>query len=431
MPDASVLFDGVSKKFRRGIRHDSLRDLIPSSIGRLLGRARGDADLHNREFWAVREVSFEVRQGEALGIIGPNGAGKSTILKLLTRILRPTSGECRIVGRAGALIEIAGGFHPDLTGRENVYLQGAIMGMKRAEIARKFDEIVDFAGAAEFIDTQVKRYSTGMNARLGFAVAAHLDPDVLLIDEVLSVGDASFRAKCMDRMKELCRRHVPLVLISHNLAIVQELCTRAIVMDRGVVRFEGDPAYAIQQYSLIAWKDAGHEQPKSVDGIRITRVQLIDEHGHPSAIFRTLGQMRVRIDYQTPRRVRHAAIAVDIHRADGVYCASADTVADGCDLDVPAGRGHVDVVFRKLALTTGGYVGSVRILDAAGGRVYDRRNRAYPFTVISDRREGGILYLDREWSHQRSPALVTGESSPTQPETDAPEAPARRAVPLT
>ena len=239
------------------------------------GGPRGTA-LDGREFWAVRDVSFEVRAGEALGIIGPNGAGKSTILKLLTRILKPTRGQCQIRGRAGALIEIAGGFHPDLTGRENVYLQGAIMGMKRAEIARKFDEIVDFAGAGEFIDTQLKRYSTGMNARLGFAIAAHLDPDVLLIDEVLSVGDAAFRDKCMERMRELRRREVPLVLISHNLPVVQDLCSRAIVVDRGTVRFEGDPAHAIQQYRRVPWTNADPEHPPH-SAVWIARVELLDE----------------------------------------------------------------------------------------------------------------------------------------------------------
>jgi lipopolysaccharide transport system ATP-binding protein len=402
VPEPGILFNGVWKKFRRGIRHDSLRDLIPSTFRRAIGRARGQAELQAQEFWAVRDVSFEVRPGEALGIIGPNGAGKSTILKLLTRILRPTRGECRIVGRAGALIEIAGGFHPDLTGRENVYLQGAIMGMRRREIARKFDEIVDFAGAAEFIDTQVKRYSTGMNARLGFAIAAHLDPDVLLIDEVLSVGDASFRAKCMERLRELFRRHVPLVLISHNLPIVQELCTRVMVVEKGIVRFDGDPARGIQQYSVTAWKDAGSEQSNSGDGIRVSGVQLLDEHDDPGAIFRSMGTMRVRVGYEALIPIRHAAIAIDIHRADGIYCAGADTVADGHDLQELAGAGHIDLVFPKLVLAPGCYLGSARILDARSGRVYDRRDRAYPFTVISDRREGGVLYLEREWSHQRS-----------------------------
>lgn len=246
MSEPTVLFDHVWKKFCRGERHDSLRDLIPATVGRVFSRNRTKGtDLAKQEFWALRDVSFEVRPGEALGIIGPNGAGKSTILKVLTRILKPTRGQCMVRGRVGALIEVAAGFHADLTGRENVYLQGAIMGMKRVEIARKFDEIVEFAGVGEFLDTPVKRYSTGMNARLGFAIAAHLDPDVLLIDEVLSVGDAAFREKCTDRMRELFSRGVPLVFISHNLPAVLRLCTRVLVIDHGTVRYEGDPARAI------------------------------------------------------------------------------------------------------------------------------------------------------------------------------------------
>jgi lipopolysaccharide transport system ATP-binding protein len=195
-----VVFDSVWKKFRRGERHDSLRDLIPAAVRSLAGSTRED-ELQQREFWALEAVSFDVGAGEALGIIGPNGAGKSTTLKLLTRILRPTRGHCAVRGRVGALIEVAAGFHPDLTGRENIFLQGAIMGMRRAEIARKLDEIVDFAGVGDFIDTPVKRYSTGMNARLGFSIAAHLDPDVLIIDEVLSVGDSAFQDRCVRRME--------------------------------------------------------------------------------------------------------------------------------------------------------------------------------------------------------------------------------------
>src|SRR5579862_2960140 len=198
---ARIEFDQVWKKFARGELHDSLRDLVPATVRRLAGRGPARDELSGEEFWAVRDVSFEVRPGEALGILGPNGAGKSTILKLLTRILVPTRGHCAVAGRAGALIEVAAGFHPDLTGRENVFLQGAIMGMRRGEIAARFDEIVDFAGVEAFIDTPVKRYSSGMNARLGFAIAAHLNPDVLLIDEVLSVGDLAFQEKCQARMK--------------------------------------------------------------------------------------------------------------------------------------------------------------------------------------------------------------------------------------
>lgn len=226
-----VIFDGVWKKFKQGERHDSLRDLIPSAIRALAGK-NSFTDLQTEEFWAVQDVSFAVGQGEALGIIGPNGAGKSTILKLLTRILRPNRGRCAVSGRVGALIEIAAGFHPDLTGRENTYLQGALMGMTRAEVATKFDEIVEFAGISAFVDTQVKRYSSGMNARLGFSIAAHLDPDVLIIDEVLSVGDMAFQEKCLQRMRRFKNQGVTIVFVSHNLQAVTELCDRALYLNR-------------------------------------------------------------------------------------------------------------------------------------------------------------------------------------------------------
>src|SRR5215467_10550184 len=270
MSEQAVVLDNVWKKFRRGERHDSLRDLVPAAIKRL--RRNSSDEIGKEEFWAVRDVSFEVARGEAVGIIGPNGAGKSTALKLLTRILKPTRGHCHVNGRVGALIEVAAGFHPDLTGRENVYLQGAVMGMTRAEISRKFDAIVDFAGVSEFIDTPVKRYSSGMNARLGFAVAAHMDPDVLLIDEVLSVGDVGFQEKCVTRMRELIARGVPLVFVSHNLAAVVELCTRAILVERGTVRFDGRPAETVAEFRR-GRRDADAAARPASDGIHITDVR--------------------------------------------------------------------------------------------------------------------------------------------------------------
>ncbi|HJU65021.1 MAG TPA: polysaccharide ABC transporter ATP-binding protein [Gemmatimonadaceae bacterium] len=250
MAEPAVIFDHVWKKFRRGQRHDSLRDLVPA-IAKGIFRRRSSADLTDRsEFWALRDISFEVRAGEALGIIGSNGAGKSTTLKLLTRILKPTRGRCEIHGRCGALIEIAAGFHPDLTGRENIYLQGAIMGMRRHEIARKFDEIVEFSGIADFIDTQVKRYSSGMNARLGFSVAAHLEPDVLLIDEVLSVGDFAFQQRAFDRMKTVVRSGIPVVVVSHQLERVASLCTHGLLLQRGQAAHYGPPADCIAAYVM-------------------------------------------------------------------------------------------------------------------------------------------------------------------------------------
>jgi lipopolysaccharide transport system ATP-binding protein len=249
----SIEFDNVWKKFQRGELHDSLRDLIPAMARRLVGRVPRRDQLSQGEFWAVRDVSFSVKPGEALGIIGPNGAGKSTILKLLTQILTPTRGRCVIHGRAGALIEVSAGFHPDLTGRENIFLQGAIMGMRSREIARRFDEIVAFAEIEQFIDTPVKRYSSGMNARLGFAIAAHIDPDVLVIDEVLAVGDLRFQTKAFDRIKEMCGSGIPVAIVSHQLDRIASLCTHAILLDRGSVVRTGTPAECIETYLRNEW----------------------------------------------------------------------------------------------------------------------------------------------------------------------------------
>jgi ABC-type polysaccharide/polyol phosphate transport system ATPase subunit len=247
--EGRVAFQNVWKKFRRGELHDSLRDLIPHAASRMFGRSRVRDELRAREFWAVQDVSFSVGPGQALGIIGPNGAGKSTILKLLTRILQPTSGRCGVRGRVGALIEIAGGFHPDLTGGENVFLQGSIMGMTRREIAARFDDIVAFSELAEFINTPVKRYSSGMNARLGFAIAAHMSPDVLIVDEVLAVGDFRFQRKAFDRLSQM-RRGLPVVIVSHQLERIASLCTHCVVVDHGRIVTRGSPDECISHYIM-------------------------------------------------------------------------------------------------------------------------------------------------------------------------------------
>ncbi len=243
-----VEFRSVWKKFRVGPVNDRLRDVLPALAKRALGLRPGAAALAAGEFWALKELDFALGPGDSLGILGANGAGKSTALKLLTGILRPTRGSCRTVGRVGALIDVAAGFHPDLSGRENVYLQGAIMGMPQREIARKFDEIVAFSGVEYFIDTPVKRYSSGMHARLGFAIAAHLDPDVLVVDEAIAVGDAAFQRKAFDRVRTLVQREIPVVLVSHQLDMISALCNQAIWLERGAVAHRGSPAECIAEY---------------------------------------------------------------------------------------------------------------------------------------------------------------------------------------
>lgn len=246
MAEPYVHFESVWKKFHRGEHHDTLRDAILGAGRRLVGRRPPERE--SDEFWAVRDVSFDVRPGETLGIIGGNGAGKSTILKLLTRIMRPNRGRLHVEGRVGALIEVSAGFHPDLTGRENIFLQGSLMGMRTAMIAQKFDEIVDFSGISEFLDTPVKRYSSGMNARLGFSIAAHLDPDVLIIDEVLAVGDFRFQQKAFGRLQDLARSGRPVIVVSHQLDRISELCSKAVLLAAGEVRTAGSPSECIAAY---------------------------------------------------------------------------------------------------------------------------------------------------------------------------------------
>ena len=318
MSDAAVVFDGVWKKFRRGERHDSLRDLVPALARRMLGRS-GPQDLGDQEFWALKDVSFEVKRGEALGIIGPNGAGKSTTLKLLTRILKPTRGGCRVRGRVGALIEVAAGFHPDLTGRENIYLQGAIMGMRRTEITTKLDAIVDFAGVGEFIDTPVKRYSSGMNARLGFSIAAHLNPDVLFIDEVLSVGDMSFQVKCLDRMREHVRTGVTLVFVSHNLQAVASLCQRALVIAKGELLFEGRPEQAMGAY-LSAAQRSSSRYASDRPSFRFVSADLTSRGGL-AAVLEPHSPCTLAIELECLRDAQDFSIGVELERTrDLLYC---------------------------------------------------------------------------------------------------------------
>jgi lipopolysaccharide transport system ATP-binding protein len=386
---APILFDGVSKKFRRGTRHTSLRDLIPALAKRLIrGRLRDD-QLDAAEFWAVRDISFAVQSGEALGIVGPNGAGKSTILKLLNRIMRPNLGKARVLGRSGALIEVAAGFHPDLTGRENVFLQGAIMGMRRAEITRKFDQIVDFAGVTDFIDTPVKRYSSGMNARLGFSIAAHLDPDVLLIDEVLAVGDMAFQERCYERMLEFKRNGVAIAFVSHNLKAVAALCDRVLVLRRGQMHTLAPTEEALQSYAMMLQGAAGSA---GEIGTGETGVQVLDQAGRPVTEVTAGQSFRVRVAGRAPRPEPALVCVLRVRRVDtGDVIFETTSMSLGVepipvpqggpfqftwDLDANLARGHysLDVLLRNRSRSRDGLL--TRINPAAIFMVNERQSEA-------------------------------------------------------
>jgi lipopolysaccharide transport system ATP-binding protein len=387
MAAAPVVFDAVWKKFRQGERHDSLRDLIPAAIGALRGR-RSSAELKTEEFWAVRDVSFEVHPGEALGIIGPNGAGKSTTLKLLTRILRPNRGRCAVKGRVGALIEVAAGFHPDLTGRENTYLQGSLMGMKRAEVASRFDEIVEFAGVGAFVDTQVKRYSSGMNARLGFSIAAHLNPDVLIIDEVLSVGDMAFQEKCLQRMRGFKREGVTIVFVSHNLQAVAELCDRALYLNRQA-RALGPSPGVIAEYV----RDSFSPSPEAANGeVRIASTAL--EHLDGSLVIDPVApgtRLNFRVEFDAVEQVDDVTFAFRLHRATDqllVYDGHFSHSELGMTSVVP-GRFTVKYQF-DVNLTRGQYYFDVFAYHAPTQRYMGRLRPAGHVTVAESRTWGGV-----------------------------------------
>ena len=300
----AIDFNHVSKRYRVYSEPEN-GSANPSRLRRLLRSGS------TKDFWAVDDVSFTVERGEALGIIGHNGAGKSTILKLLYNITRPTRGEIILEGKLSALIEVASGFHPDLTGRENVYLNGSLLGMRRAEITRKLPSIVDFAGVAPFIDMPVKRYSTGMYLRLGFAIAAHLEADILLLDEVLAVGDANFQAKCINRVTELKKAGKTIVFVSHNLSAVESLCDRALLLDHGRVVTSGPPKNVISEYeqlrlALPPTETNGSHSSSSSSGpaaATINSVSFLDTAGQKTMTFSTGNPFRMTVEYTVHRNL--------------------------------------------------------------------------------------------------------------------------------
>ncbi len=310
-----ITVENVSKRFRRGERHNSLRDLVGSWLR--FGPSMGEGGrAHEDDFWALDNVSFDVKPGEAFGLIGPNGAGKSTMLKLLAGIMRPNRGQIKIDGRISALIEVGAGFHPDLTGRENVYLNAAILGMEREEVDRKFDEIVDFAGIGDFLDTPIKRYSSGMYARLGFSVAAHVEPDVLLVDEVLSVGDRVFRTKCLEKMRGFLERGVAVVFVSHDLRAVSAFCDRALVLANGKPVFHGPVTEAVSRYHkacLNSYTSDGADEGGLVD---VEPIRFMDASGREKQTFTPGESVTVEFDVKFLHPMVRPSFGLSLIRAE-------------------------------------------------------------------------------------------------------------------
>lgn len=381
----AVEFKHVWKKFRKGEKFNSLRDTIPNLIKSFKGEIV-QKNLDEREFWAVKDVSFTIPKGGVVGIMGPNGAGKSTILKLLSGIMSPTQGTTSIQGRLSALIEVTAGFHPELTGRENVYLNGTILGMKRREIDQKFDKIVDFSGVGDFIDTPVKRYSSGMYSRLGFSVAAHMEPEVLIVDEVLSVGDVAFQAKCAQKMRELLSSGATILLVSHQIPLIQSLCKRVILLDHGQLVKDGTVDEVIPFYQQLTYQRTEEDFKKKLQSdekvrinqeylVDITRVLLSKDQQTPSAEF-ALGQsLYITIDYIAKQRIENPIIIVDILRSDGVVCCAINSMDCGVSLPLIHNKGQILLHLPRFNLAPGVYLVKVSFWD---------REMIHPYIVYSN-----------------------------------------------
>jgi lipopolysaccharide transport system ATP-binding protein len=363
-PIGTVVFDSVSKRYRLGA-FGTLR----STISALMRRGR-DNDLE--EVWALRNVNFHVEPATSVGLIGPNGAGKTTTLKLLSNITRPSQGHIFVQGRVASLIELGAGFHPELTGRENIYLNGAILGLRRREISQRLDNIIAFSGLERFIDTPVKRYSSGMYVRLGFAVAAHLEPDVLLVDEVLAVGDASFRHRCLQHMRNLQRDGTTIIFVSHNMHLVQRMCDKAFLLVDGRIQSSGATQKVVNAYER--WRSdsatSGDNRSASYDsqGQLILKALKLSQPGKPdkSDDIDSYRPMIMQIDFHAVQPVHIGRIDVRILREDSTLCCTADSsrLADD-DLHRLTGKGTVELTYAPMQLTTGTYTAVVQITDVS------------------------------------------------------------------
>ncbi len=395
MPDPAVVVeaDQVSKKFRLfHERNTSLKATI------LRGRRAVVED-----FWALRGVSFGVEAGETFGLIGENGSGKSTMLKCLTRILRPDEGTVRVDGKVSALLELGAGFHPELSGRENVFLNGAILGLSQKELRRRFDEIVDFAGIAQFIDEPVKNYSSGMYVRLGFSVAINVDPDVLFVDEVLAVGDEAFQRKCNEKFAELKRAGKTIVLVSHGLDSVHTMCDRVAWFSHGQIMEIGDPGDVIAAYTGTVQVDRqvdddGHGRWGSGEG-RITHVTFIDADGEPTTKVVSGKPARLRMRYEMQEPIERPVFGYAIHTLEGFAVAGTNTREASCIPHKLDGTGEVIVTFDPLTLLPGTYDLTVDLVDYHVLHTFDHRTSLVRFDVERGpiTASAGVVSLQSRW----------------------------------
>jgi homopolymeric O-antigen transport system ATP-binding protein len=405
--DIVLGFDQVSKRYRlrRGWHFSS----VGEAIGRLRRRVRAGNGTSADFFWALHDVTFQIRRGESVGLIGSNGAGKSTTLKILSRVTVPTTGTFSAVGRIGALIEVGAGFHFDLTGRENVFLNGAIMGMSRREVESKFNSIVSFAEIERFIDTPIKYYSSGMAVRLGFAVAAHINPDILLVDEVLAVGDAAFQAKCLNKLAELREQAKTIVLVSHNMTNIIQHCNRVVWLDRGTVHAVGDPETIVEEYLRAVSPSAPttRSADSMIDGDAPVRIVSVVARNHRGEMNEPLvygAPAALEVEYEVVGPVVDPVLGITFENANGQALGGLTSRFAGMKLDVSQPRGTVRLVLDPVIFTRGLYKLSVSLQDERLQRFYDVWSRSTTFSVegpsLASREVAGHVIYPHRWQQE-------------------------------
>lgn len=389
----AIALEDVSKRYR--IYHERYRSLKEVAIHRRLGEWE--------DRWVLRDVNLRVEPGASLGLIGANGAGKSTTLKLMARILAPDRGRVRVQGRVSGLIELGAGFQPEYTGRENVYLAGSLLGLGRRELEGRFDRIVSFAELEAAIDQPLRTYSSGMQMRLGFAIASSIDPDVLLVDEVLAVGDEAFQHKCIDWLAGFRQQGGTLVLVSHNLGAIRQMCDSAAWVDAGGIRSQGAPDQVVADY-LDAVREREQEAATPVEGselpaVQLTEVRLLDSRGRPAEQLAGGDSLSVEVNYRCHRRLETPVFGVALYRNDGTYVYGSNSSVDGFEVPPIAADGSIMLTYSALPLLTGTYMITVAIFPSAALHVgaIDYHEQRYRFRVLSSSLEQGIARLDHEW----------------------------------
>ncbi len=399
-----VRFENVSKRFV--FTPETPQSVLETMIA-LFSRRSGAR--RNRDLWALHDVSFKVLPGQALGIIGRNGSGKSTLLKLITRILRPNSGRMMINGRISALLELGAGFHQDLTGRENIFLNAAVLGLSKEEIHGRYQAIVDFSELGDFINMPVKHYSSGMYMRLGFSVAIHVNPEILIVDEILAVGDQPFQTKCIDRIYEMKSQGTTIIMVSHNLGVMRKLCTQLIWLDKGIVRAAGPTeeiashymAYSYDQEGLqLSNREASPPFNRSGSGeIEITAVRFLNGDGQESNTFKTGDVLTIEMHYFAHKSIRNPEFGLAIFRQDGIHVAGPNNLSGGLDIGLIEGEGKIRYSIERLPLLPARYQVTVAIHDSLSNGAYDFHEQAYSFRVVSGETNEiyGLIEMSATW----------------------------------